>query len=197
MTGTGLPDHDDLARETSDELAALAEAAIDVLARGGDPAAFGHLLRLTRVAGEAVGVAARTMADHTSWTGVAEIAGTSRQAAWERWRGREARRSDAAGRTSRAPQPSGTARGAAPVAEWNRRRHVRKPGRRRSNGTGVIMSATTVDPRTVRSALELAARAPSVHNTQPWRWRIGDSSVELLADEGRGCARRTRTAATS
>lgn len=47
------------------------------------------------------------------------------------------------------------------------------------------MSATTVDPRTVRSALELAARAPSVHNTQPWRWRIGDGSVELLADEGR------------
>ena len=47
------------------------------------------------------------------------------------------------------------------------------------------MTATSVDPRTVRSALELAARAPSVHNTQPWRWRIGDDSVELLADEGR------------
>ena len=47
------------------------------------------------------------------------------------------------------------------------------------------MTATTVDPRTVRSALELAARAPSVHNTQPWRWRIADDSVELLADEGR------------
>ena len=29
------------------------------------------------------------------------------------------------------------------------------------------MTATTVDPRTVRSALWLAARAPSVHNTQP------------------------------
>jgi hypothetical protein len=28
------------------------------------------------------------MADHTSWTGVAQIAGTSRQAAWERWRDR-------------------------------------------------------------------------------------------------------------
>ena len=40
------------------------------------------------VAGEAVGVAARTVADHASWTGVAEIAGTSRQAAWERWRDR-------------------------------------------------------------------------------------------------------------
>jgi hypothetical protein len=63
-------------------------AAIDALARGDDPAACGHLLRLTRAAGEAVGDAARTMADHTSWTGVAEIAGTSRQAAWERWRGR-------------------------------------------------------------------------------------------------------------
>jgi nitroreductase len=47
------------------------------------------------------------------------------------------------------------------------------------------MTATTVDPRTVRSALELAARAPSVHNTQPWRWRIGDGSIALLADEGR------------
>jgi hypothetical protein len=33
-----------------------------------------------------VGVAARTMAEQTSWAGVADIAGTSRQAAWERWR---------------------------------------------------------------------------------------------------------------
>jgi nitroreductase len=48
-----------------------------------------------------------------------------------------------------------------------------------------MMAATTVDPRTVRSALQLAARAPSVHNTQPWKWRIGDGFVELLADEAR------------
>jgi hypothetical protein len=48
-----------------------------------------------------------------------------------------------------------------------------------------MMTATTVDPRTVRSALQLAARAPSVHNTQPWRWRVGEGSVELLADEAR------------
>ncbi len=41
-----------------------------------------------RVTGEAVGTAARILADHSSWTGVAEIAGTSRQAAWERWRDR-------------------------------------------------------------------------------------------------------------
>ena len=39
-----------------------------------------------------------------------------------------------------------------------------------------------VDRRTVRSAVELATRAPSVHNSQPWRWRIGDRSVHLYAD---------------
>lgn len=44
------------------------------------------------------------------------------------------------------------------------------------------MIAETVDRRTVRSAVELACRAPSVHNSQPWRWRIGDRSVHLLAD---------------
>jgi len=30
-----------------------------------------------------------------------------------------------------------------------------------------------------------AARAPSVHNTQPWRFRINDYDIELLADPGR------------
>lgn len=34
-------------------------------------------------------------------------------------------------------------------------------------------------------ALGLAVRAPSVHNSQPWQWRIGDSSVELFADRSR------------
>jgi nitroreductase len=40
----------------------------------------------------------------------------------------------------------------------------------------------TIDPATVRSALALACHAPSVHNTQPWRWRVGDRSVHLYAD---------------
>ena len=75
-----------LARATPDELAELAEAAVGALAQRADPAAFEHLLRLVRVTGECVGVAARTMAEQTSWAGVAGIAGTSRQAAWERWR---------------------------------------------------------------------------------------------------------------
>jgi nitroreductase len=35
------------------------------------------------------------------------------------------------------------------------------------------------------TAIEHALRAPSVHNTQPWRWRITDDSVELYADWNR------------
>lgn len=39
-----------------------------------------------------------------------------------------------------------------------------------------------VDPRTVRSALALATRAPSVHNSQPWRWRVGRRTIHLHPD---------------
>jgi len=38
------------------------------------------------------------------------------------------------------------------------------------------------DTETVCSALVLATRAPSVHNTQPWRWRVGPTSLHLRAD---------------
>src|SRR6185312_6884097 len=41
------------------------------------------------------------------------------------------------------------------------------------------------DEKTVRSGIALAIRAPSVHNTQPWRWRVGDSSLHLYADWSR------------
>lgn len=44
------------------------------------------------------------------------------------------------------------------------------------------MNAHHPTPETVRSALMLAVKAPSVHNTQPWRWRVGDSSVHLYVD---------------
>ena len=44
------------------------------------------------------------------------------------------------------------------------------------------------DPATVRTAVELAVRAPSIHNTQPWFWRIGDRSVHLYADPTRHLA---------
>jgi nitroreductase len=41
------------------------------------------------------------------------------------------------------------------------------------------------DRDTLRAAVALAARAPSVHNTQPWRWVVGTESVHLFADRTR------------
>ncbi|MEC3957887.1 nitroreductase family protein [Nocardia sp. CDC153] len=46
-------------------------------------------------------------------------------------------------------------------------------------------SAMHPDHQTIRAALALAVRAPSVHNTQPWAWRLGDTTVQLYADESR------------
>jgi nitroreductase len=37
----------------------------------------------------------------------------------------------------------------------------------------------------LRSAVEDALRAPSVHNTQPWHWRFGNDVVRLYADRDR------------
>ena len=47
------------------------------------------------------------------------------------------------------------------------------------------MSAHFPDVETVRSALSLAVRAPSVHNSQPWQWRVGKHSLHLYADPDR------------
>ena len=44
------------------------------------------------------------------------------------------------------------------------------------------MSAHFPDHETVYTALSLATRAPSVHNTQPWRWRVGSASLHLYAE---------------
>lgn len=38
------------------------------------------------------------------------------------------------------------------------------------------------DDRTVGAALALAVRAPSVHNTQPWRWRVDSNRLHLYAE---------------
>jgi nitroreductase len=43
------------------------------------------------------------------------------------------------------------------------------------------VNAQHPDVETMRSALMLAVKAPSVHNTQPWRWRVGEHSVHLYA----------------
>ncbi|MCV7091181.1 Acg family FMN-binding oxidoreductase [Mycobacterium interjectum] len=47
------------------------------------------------------------------------------------------------------------------------------------------MTARFPDAGTVRTVLTLASRAPSVHNTQPWRWRVDAASLHLYADAER------------
>jgi nitroreductase len=46
------------------------------------------------------------------------------------------------------------------------------------------MSADFPDRATIRTALATAVRAPSVHNTQPWLWRVSDNSVHLYSNPG-------------
>ena len=41
------------------------------------------------------------------------------------------------------------------------------------------------DDFTVKTAVAMAVRAPSVHNSQPWYWLAGDSSLHLYADPSR------------
>jgi nitroreductase len=46
------------------------------------------------------------------------------------------------------------------------------------------MSAPT-DVDTLTEAARLGGYAPSIHNTQPWRWRVVGSALELRAERGR------------
>ncbi|MFC4376848.1 Acg family FMN-binding oxidoreductase [Nocardia halotolerans] len=58
----------------------------------------------------------------------------------------------------------------------------------RITGPGTAEPMVTTTPVTMpsidtcRDAVEMAVRAPSVHNTQPWRWRIEPGRVDLFAD---------------
>lgn len=47
-----------------------------------------------------------------------------------------------------------------------------------------VASRSTCFPsaETVRTALALAVRAPSLHNSQPWRWQVRESTLELFAE---------------
>lgn len=47
------------------------------------------------------------------------------------------------------------------------------------------MPVTTVDTKIVRDAVQLACRAPSLHNSQPWRWVLDDDGLQLYADPER------------
>ena len=47
------------------------------------------------------------------------------------------------------------------------------------------MNAHFPDRVTIDAALSLAIRAPSVHNVQPWRWKVGATSLHLYSDPTR------------
>ncbi|HLU57062.1 MAG TPA: NAD(P)H nitroreductase [Pseudonocardia sp.] len=47
------------------------------------------------------------------------------------------------------------------------------------------MTDTAIDEQTVLAALRLAIRAPSVHNSQPWKWRVSGNTIDLFADPSR------------
>jgi hypothetical protein len=47
------------------------------------------------------------------------------------------------------------------------------------------MSAATVEADVLRAAVQLACRAPSLHNTQPWRWVSDGAGLQLFLDRSR------------
>lgn len=47
------------------------------------------------------------------------------------------------------------------------------------------MPATMVETEVIKDAVRLACRAPSLHNTQPWRWVLDDAELQLFLDPGR------------
>lgn len=77
---------DDLASLDDHALADLARAAADELARRGNAEGFGLLIDLSAYIGTAVGESARRVAEQGSWSQVAAVSGTTKQAAWSRWR---------------------------------------------------------------------------------------------------------------
>ena len=48
-----------------------------------------------------------------------------------------------------------------------------------------IPAALGLAPAQIRAALVAAGRAPSVHNTQPWLFRLRPSTIELHAEPSR------------
>ena len=57
-----------------------------------------------------------------------------------------------------------------------------------SGGTVYAMNASFPDRETIHTVLSLATRAPSIHNSQPWRWRVDAQSLHLYADPERQLA---------
>jgi hypothetical protein len=58
---------------------------------------------------------------------------------------------------------------------------ARAPGRASGPGPGVLR----LTPEECAVAIAMATRAPSLHNTQPWQFRLAGNAVELLVDQDR------------
>lgn len=54
------------------------------------------------------------------------------------------------------------------------------------------MPTVLPDETVLRRAVDGAARAPSVHDSQPWRWRVGPDGADLFADPPPGAAEDDR-----
>ena len=48
-----------------------------------------------------------------------------------------------------------------------------------------MTTPTTLYRAVFLAAVAAAVRAPSMHNTQPWRFRLADGALEVLADHRR------------
>jgi Nitroreductase family len=59
------------------------------------------------------------------------------------------------------------------------------PGLRSKEMRSSQMLTTRVDLSIIRNAVEVACRAPSFHNSQPWRWVAAPGGLHLLADPDR------------
>ena len=68
------------------EMAALIYRITDELSSRGTSESFAEMLKVVAYVGERVGDSARQLASSNSWSQVAQVSGTSKQAAWERWR---------------------------------------------------------------------------------------------------------------
>ncbi|KWX19699.1 NAD(P)H nitroreductase [Mycolicibacterium wolinskyi] len=47
------------------------------------------------------------------------------------------------------------------------------------------MPRTTASTDVIRKSVQIACRAPSLHNSQPWQWIAGDNAVQLFLDKDR------------
>lgn len=80
------PPQDSLDHLSDDELDALIRAALAELTNRGTSESFARLVTLSGLVGTSLGESARLVAERGSWSQVAQISGTTKQAAWSRWR---------------------------------------------------------------------------------------------------------------